>query len=218
MKLYKREAIPFIKFVEYLLPPSLDLEGCEVLFPDSVFFGDDGKPIFVAKTDKDGRMILINQPNKLGLTDIKNKFSALVREWKNDTKTILQCLAEKEKSTKEKEAKTSATNSPTNADGKKSNAGLSQIAETTKMADQPSATVNIEKEKNKEQYADAMILRHRREEDGVRVLTENQTFEVFNRRTNDPYFQKIEVVQTCVKSMYGNGQFIYIKFFAKINE
>jgi hypothetical protein len=44
--------------IEYLLPPSLDLEGCELLFPETVFFGDD-KPIFIAKTDKDGKMFEI---------------------------------------------------------------------------------------------------------------------------------------------------------------
>jgi len=53
------------------LPPTLDLEGCDIKFPDSVFFGDDGKPIFIAKTDKDGKMVSITQSSKLGLSDIR---------------------------------------------------------------------------------------------------------------------------------------------------
>ena len=57
--------------IEYLLPPSLDLEGCEIRFPDTVFFGDTDKPLFIAKTDKDGKMIKIEQTNKLLLTKIK---------------------------------------------------------------------------------------------------------------------------------------------------
>jgi len=71
MKLFQSENIPFVKMIEYLLPPSLDLEGCEVLFPDSIFFGEDGKPMFLAKTDKDGKMSSINQPNKLGLSELR---------------------------------------------------------------------------------------------------------------------------------------------------
>jgi hypothetical protein len=33
-----------------MLPPSVDLEGCEVLFPDSLFFGDDGAAMFIARS------------------------------------------------------------------------------------------------------------------------------------------------------------------------
>jgi hypothetical protein len=41
MKLYTQDLIAFRTLVEYLLPPSIDLEGCEILFPESVFFGGD---------------------------------------------------------------------------------------------------------------------------------------------------------------------------------
>ena len=44
-----------MKFLDFLLPQSTNLEGCEVLFPESVFF-DAGKPYFIAMTDKDGKM------------------------------------------------------------------------------------------------------------------------------------------------------------------
>lgn len=74
--------IAFRTLVEYLLPPSIDLEGCEILFPESVFFGGEirkderedpmnGKPLFIAKTDKDGKMISITQQSKLGLGEIR---------------------------------------------------------------------------------------------------------------------------------------------------
>lgn len=96
LKFFKNDKIEFIKLVEYLLPPSLDLEGCELKFPDSVFFGEDGKPQFIAKTDKDGKMICVNQPNRLTTTDIRTKFSKTVtEERRNETKTIQQELAEK---------------------------------------------------------------------------------------------------------------------------
>ena len=44
-----------MEFIQYLLPPSPDLEGCEVKFPDSVFF-QYGKPAFIAMTDKEGKL------------------------------------------------------------------------------------------------------------------------------------------------------------------
>lgn len=55
---YQEESKTFGDLVEYILPPSLDLEGCEIMFPDSVFFGTDGKPAFVAKTEQ-GKMTSI---------------------------------------------------------------------------------------------------------------------------------------------------------------
>jgi hypothetical protein len=55
----------------------------------------NGKPIFIAKTDKDGKMISITQQSKLGLGDIRQKFSVLVRERKADTKNVYQFLMEK---------------------------------------------------------------------------------------------------------------------------
>ena len=64
-----------------MLAPSIDLEGCEVLFPDTLFFNDEGKPDFWAKTDKDGKISAIKDPKKLEkLPEIRNKFAAVVRD------------------------------------------------------------------------------------------------------------------------------------------
>jgi hypothetical protein len=41
--------------LEHLLPCNDKVAGCEISFPDSVVFLN-GKPKFVAKTDKDGFM------------------------------------------------------------------------------------------------------------------------------------------------------------------
>lgn len=68
----------------------MDLEGCEVQFPDSLFFTEDGKPDFIAKTDKEGKITAIKDPKKLEkLLEIRTKFSHLVRERKSETKTLL---------------------------------------------------------------------------------------------------------------------------------
>jgi hypothetical protein len=48
----------------YLLPPSNELEGCELLFADSVFFSkEDGSIEFMAKT-KQGKLVGTYQPGK----------------------------------------------------------------------------------------------------------------------------------------------------------
>jgi hypothetical protein len=47
-----------MKFIDFLLPPSPDLDGCEMIlkFPESVFF-DGGKPVFLALTDKNDKKL-----------------------------------------------------------------------------------------------------------------------------------------------------------------
>ena len=74
------------------MPPSIELEGCEVIFPHSVFFGDDGKPAFICQTDKDGKLMSVSQQNKLGLQEIRQKFSLLVRERKTETTSFVHKL------------------------------------------------------------------------------------------------------------------------------
>ena len=192
MKLYTQDLIAFRTLVEYLLPPSIDLEGCEILFPESVFFGGDthiqekkedredpmnGKPIFIAKTDKDGKMISITQQSKLGLGDIRQKFSVLVRERKADTKNVYQFLMEK------KQNNESMASSPTTQ--------IKKAQTTNKLEESPLA---VEKDKDKIHYQDAVILRHKEKEEGVRVLTDNQFIETFQKRPNDPFWGRVECI------------------------
>ena len=77
-----------------MIAPSSDVEGCECIFPDSAFFGEDGKPIFVAKSDGRGRMAAVT--HRLGLQEIRQKFSAQVRERKKEVKPFLVKLLEDE--------------------------------------------------------------------------------------------------------------------------
>jgi hypothetical protein len=67
LMLYRKDPIDFGTLVEYLLPPkdTFDLEGCEIRFPDTAFFGADGKPTVIVKTDKDGKLSQTSQANKL---------------------------------------------------------------------------------------------------------------------------------------------------------
>ena len=92
MSLYNKQQdlSSFFKIVECMISNSPELEGCGCLFPDSVFFGDDGKPMFIAKTDsKTGNIISITNQNKLVLQDIRQKFSNVVAERKADIRSYL---------------------------------------------------------------------------------------------------------------------------------
>lgn len=71
--------IQFPQLIEWMFASSDKIKGAQILFPDTVFF-EDGKPSFIAKVDKEGCMIKITQPSKLGLQDIRQKFSQLVRD------------------------------------------------------------------------------------------------------------------------------------------
>ena len=64
------------------------MEGCEIKFPDSAFFREDGKPMFIARTDKDGKMISDFKQSSLQLNSIRQKFFEIVRDRKNESKTV----------------------------------------------------------------------------------------------------------------------------------
>ena len=88
LEILQGKRITFAKLVEFMLPPNEKIKGCQVLFPDTVFFGH-GKPQFIAKNDKEGCMMIIQQANKLALQDIRQKFSTISRERKKETQMIV---------------------------------------------------------------------------------------------------------------------------------
>ena len=55
------KTITFKRLIQSLLggdlATSLEIEGCEAQFPDSLFFDDNGQKQFIAKTDKDGKLV-----------------------------------------------------------------------------------------------------------------------------------------------------------------
>ncbi|CDW81558.1 UNKNOWN [Stylonychia lemnae] len=89
MKLLEgKKTMKFSKLIQCMLPPNEKIKGCQVLFPDTVFFGH-GKPQFIAKCDKEGCLMVIQQQSKLALQDIRQKFSTIVRERKKETQPII---------------------------------------------------------------------------------------------------------------------------------
>lgn len=54
--------------------------------------------------------------------------------------------------------------------------------------------------------------------DDVKVLRDIDLQNEFNKRSNDPYWNEVEVIQTCIKAQVGCGDPIICKFMAKVDE
>ena len=67
----------------HLLPCNEKIRGCELIFPDTVFFRK-GKPKVIIKNDKEYCLVTVKQINKLNLQNIYKEFSNVVRERKKD--------------------------------------------------------------------------------------------------------------------------------------
>lgn len=63
--------------MERLVPINDKIRGCEINFPDTVFFYK-GKPKIQVKTDKDGNLIAIRTYAKINLHQIKTSLSSLI--------------------------------------------------------------------------------------------------------------------------------------------
>ena len=61
---------PFVQLIEWMFPSSDKIKGAQILFPDTVFF-EEGKPAFIARIDKEGCLVKVTQPSKLGLQEIR---------------------------------------------------------------------------------------------------------------------------------------------------
>lgn len=78
--------------MERLVPINDKINGCEIKFPDTVFFYR-GTPTVIIKTDKDGYLIANRNPTKLNPTQIKNDFSSIVYKRKRTDEILRQSKA-----------------------------------------------------------------------------------------------------------------------------
>ena len=76
----------------------MDLEGCEIKMPETVFF-QEGKPLFIAQTEKDGKM---SKHNKWDCKAIRLKFTEFYITRKKDTQTVKQLMGVERAVTKNK--------------------------------------------------------------------------------------------------------------------
>ncbi len=56
--IFYEEELQFRDLIEKLFANNDKIKGAQILFPDTVFF-DEGKPLFLARIDKDGCLIKI---------------------------------------------------------------------------------------------------------------------------------------------------------------
>jgi hypothetical protein len=82
--------------MEKLLPPNPALvKGCELVFPDTVFFNAKGNPSIIFKNDKDFCLVAVKTYQKLILGTIYNDFTACVRERKKDQNGVFSLIYHK---------------------------------------------------------------------------------------------------------------------------
>jgi hypothetical protein len=68
-------------------------------------------------------------------------------------------------------------------------------------------------------YQDAAVVRYRNKQDGVMIHTDTTFFNLFNKyRPNNPFWKEVELIQTCIKSKWGNGEQFKIQYYAPIDE
>jgi len=82
--IYEGISRDFFWFMNQLITQSDKLRGCELIFPDTVFF-KNGKPVLVVKSDpRDFCLMGIRHPKKLSLASLYKDFQNVVRKRKKD--------------------------------------------------------------------------------------------------------------------------------------
>ena len=69
---YKKD---FYWLMENLLPPTENIKGCELIFPDTAFFNSQGNCQAIIKMDKDYCLKSIKVASKLLVTNVQKDFS-----------------------------------------------------------------------------------------------------------------------------------------------
>ena len=187
----EEDRVSYAKFIEKLLAPpefAEELGGCEIQFPDTVFFGEDSKPAFIGRMDKDGKLTAVT--NKLGLHDIRQKFQFVQKGRRAEFKQFLETTPES---------------------GDRDAVFESMIAE---FEDNEG---DISDKKQVKFYEDFCMMRFKDSEE-VRVLKEDELINQFQKRLNDPFWKRVELVQTCVKAKIGVGKPIFVHYFAPMDE
>jgi hypothetical protein len=69
--------------MEHLLPYSDKIKGCELLFPDTVFYAN-GKPKILIKSDKEQCLVSTKSANKLLKESLQKELTNIFRARKKD--------------------------------------------------------------------------------------------------------------------------------------
>jgi len=205
-----------------LLPPAPDaaILGCPVLFPDTAFFdaatSQPGRAKDIIKTDANtGCLIQVTQEQKLNVQAIRTAFSLFVRErWKQTLGPEPDMFARANSKAGRRRGR--RLGSQQSFVGEASGAGSSPMNSGAKQANIPvrgygDDAAQAGGEKADTRFRDQVILRFK---DGfgydtntksddhktVRGLSELDFISVTQIRANDPFWQRIDCIQTTMKN------------------
>ena len=74
-----------------------------------------------------------------------------------------------------------------------------------------------QQEKKLQFFEDFALIRYK-DRNEVKVLKEDEFIYAFQKRLNDEYWNKVLLVQTCVKSKLGVGKPIFVHYYAPLNQ
>ena len=82
--------------MEHLLSSNpAKIKGCELVFPDTVWFNNKGAPYLIIRNDKDFCLIAVKSHNKLRNESIYQDFSEIVRRRKKDQNGVFSLIYHK---------------------------------------------------------------------------------------------------------------------------
>ena len=77
--------------IESLLPKESGFKGCEVVFPETVFF-ENKRPKMIVKMDKEFCLTSIRNPKKISLPNIYKEFTDIFDERKKDHNGVFSAM------------------------------------------------------------------------------------------------------------------------------
>lgn len=229
-----------------LLPANDKVSGCQVFFPDTVFFRG-AKPEIIIKSNPRDKYCLVGtrQPKKLALQSIYKDFQNVVRRRKKDFigpfgrvyfRTSSFARSNSPNDTTSNAGLTRFISSKDlNQDARKQDASFAK--RQTSLTNAGDQTTFSLKEMTAEQsmpgersvnYKDVALIRERlkdkeienfdcHKEDILRIVTDHGFMNIFQKRAAHEYWKSVIYIQTNVKSKIGCGQPIIVKFFAPLD-
>ncbi|TNV84066.1 hypothetical protein FGO68_gene12787 [Halteria grandinella] len=214
-------------------PDPENVLGCPLHFPDTAFF-EEGKVTDIIKTDKDGCLVQTKFDVRSALQEVRTSFSSIVRERKKES-TIGEEQSESGNKSPNNPIKdfssgvqsitvdnTEAGSSPPASVGKKKNGASKKNSPNNQ---QPQQQQSLQESSS---CKESVLIRYRPKKSdppsslrdkcfkAVKIATESQFMAEFTRKHNDPYWNSLECIQTCVKSAQGLGKHFLEQFRAKI--
>lgn len=234
------EGIPrdFEWLMRSLLPESDKVKGCELIFPDTVFF-KKGKPVLIIKSDmRDYCLQGVTHPKKLSLQSIYKDFQNVVRRRKKDNtgpfgKIYQSLIRHRASRTPSENGMGSSFNVGSRERSKEASLKRNDTSKKTHDlgATGGSDLMDASKDGITEKsihYKDVALIRERilpeevhevfdgHKQDILRIVNDTGFMKTFQYRAAHEYWHSVIYIQTNVKSKIGCGTPIVVKFRAPL--